>query len=70
MVEAGELEAGEGAVEDEEEIDIESEEEVEITETKKGNKSEQKRAEGAIRDNEIHVDKLNKDTKFQRKKYR
>ena len=37
-------------------------------ETISGNKKEQKEAEGAIRDNEIHVDKLNKDTKFQRKK--
>ena len=29
--------------------------------SKKGNEDEQKRMEGAIRDNEIHIDKLNKD---------
>ena len=37
-------------------------------ETKKGNKEEQKRAMGAIEDNDIHREKLAKDTKFQRKK--
>tara|TARA_B100001559_G_scaffold294583_1_gene276385 strand:- start:381 stop:953 length:573 start_codon:yes stop_codon:yes gene_type:complete len=36
--------------------------------SKKGNKEEQKRMEGAIRDNEIHIDKLNKDIKADRKK--
>ena len=36
--------------------------------SKKGNKEEQKRMEGAIRDNEIHIDKLNKDKKADKKK--
>ncbi|MBC8398967.1 MAG: hypothetical protein H8E16_17950, partial [Flavobacteriales bacterium] len=36
--------------------------------SKKGNKEEQKRMEGAIRDNEIHIDKLNKDKKADEKK--
>ena len=36
--------------------------------SKKGNKEEQKRMEGSIRDNEIHIDKLNKDIKADRKK--
>ena len=36
--------------------------------SKKGNKEEQKRMKGAIRDNEIHIDKLNKDIKADRKK--
>ena len=35
--------------------------------SKKGNKEEQKRMEGAIRDNEIHIDKLNKDKKADKK---
>ena len=36
--------------------------------SKKGNKEEQKRMEGSIRDNEIHIDKLNKDKKADEKK--
>ena len=36
--------------------------------SKKGNKEEQKRMEGAIRDNEIHIDKLNRDKKADKKK--
>ena len=36
--------------------------------SKKGNKEEQKCMEGAIRDNEIHIDKLNKDKKADKKK--
>ena len=80
-VEGEEVEGEEVEVEDEFEVEI-SEigdeyktgdalnpvEKATFQETKKGNKEERKEAEGAIRDNEIHVDKLNKDTKFQRGK--
>ena len=82
MVTSGELEAGDNFeteeevdvvdVEDDETIDIDSEEEVEVTEgkkrSKKGNKDEQKRAEGAIRDDRDHIRKLEGDIKDQEKK--
>jgi hypothetical protein len=76
MVSSGELEAGENfeeedvdvEVEDDVDVDVESEEEVEITETKKGNKEEQKRAEGAIRDDRKHIKKLKGDLSDQEKK--
>ena len=76
MVGSGELEAGENfeeedvdvEVEDDVDVDVESEEEVEITETKKGNKEEQKRAEGAIRDDRDHIKKLKGDIEDQEKK--
>ena len=55
-------------VEDDVDVDVESEEEVEITETKKGNKEEQKRAEGAIRDDRDHIKKLKGDIDDQEKK--
>ena len=76
MVGSGELEAGENfededvdvEVEDDVDVDVESEEEVEISEGKKGNKDEQKRAEGAIRDDRKHIKKLKGDIDFQEKK--
>ena len=76
MVGSGELEAGENfeeedvdvEVEDDVDVDVESEEEVEISESKKGNKEETKRAKGAIKDDEDHIAKLEKDLKFQKKK--
>ena len=36
--------------------------------SKKGNKEEQKRAEGAIKDDEKHAKKLKKDARFQKEK--
>ena len=76
MVGSGELEAGDNfededvdvEVEDDVDVDVESEEEVEISEGKKGNKDEQKRAEGAIRDDRKHIKKLKGDIEFQEKK--
>jgi hypothetical protein len=76
MVGSGELEAGDNfededvdvEVEDDVDVDVESEEEVEISEGKKGNKDEQKRAEGAIRDDRKHIKKLKGDIDFQEKK--
>ena len=76
MVGSGELEAGENfeeedvvvEVEDDVDVDVESEEEVEIAEGKKGNKEEQKRAEGAIRDDRDHIKKLKGDIEDQEKK--
>ena len=77
MVSSGELEAGESfeaeedvdvEVEDDVDVDVEAEEEVEITETKKGNKEEQKRAEGAIKDDRDHIKKLKGDIGDQEKK--
>ena len=79
MVNSGELEAGENFeaeeevdidvdVEGDETVDIDTEEEVEIEESKKGNKDEQKRAEGAIRDDRDHIRKLKGDVKDQEKK--
>lgn len=75
MVSSGELEAGDNfededvdvEVEDDVDVDVESEE-VEISEGKKGNKDEQKRAEGAIRDDRKHIKKLKGDIEFQEKK--
>ena len=76
MVGSGELEAGDNfededvdvEVEDDVDVDVESEEEVEISEGKKGNKDEQKRAKGAIRDDRKHIKKLKGDIEFQEKK--
>ena len=76
MVGSGELEAGDNfeeedvdvEVEDDVDVDVESEEEVEISESKKGNKEEQKRAEGAIRDDRDHIKKLKGDIEDQEKK--
>ena len=76
MVGSGELEAGENfeeedvdvEVEDDVDVDVESEEEVEISESKKGNEEEQKRAEGAIRDDRDHIKKLKGDIEDQEKK--
>ena len=77
MVSSGELEAGESfeaeedvdiEIEDDVDVDVEAEEEVEVTESKKGNKEEQKRAEGAIRDDRKHIKKLKGDLSDQEKK--
>ena len=76
MVGSGELEAGDNfededvdvEVEDDVDVDVESEEEVEISESKKGNEEEQKRAEGAIRDDRDHIKKLKGDIEDQEKK--
>ena len=73
MVGSGELEAGDNfeeedvdvEVEDDVDVDVESEEEVEISESKKGNEEEQKRAEGAIRDDRDHIKKLKGDIEDQ-----
>ena len=74
MVGSGELEAGDNFeeedvdVEVEDNVDVEVEEEVEISESKKGNEEEQKRAEGAIRDDRDHIKKLKGDIEDQEKK--
>jgi hypothetical protein len=74
MVGSGELEAGDNFeeedvdVEVEDDVDVEVEEEVEISESKKGNEEEQKRAEGAIRDDRDHIKKLKGDIEDQEKK--
>ena len=66
MVGSGELEAGDNF--EEEDVDVEVEDEVEISESKKGNEEEQKRAEGAIRDDRDHIKKLKGDIEDQEKK--
>jgi len=76
MVSSGELEAGESfEEEDVEDVEVDntldidvSSEEVELEEGKKGNKEEQKRAEGAIRDDRDHIKKLKGDVDDQEKK--
>ena len=77
MVSSGELEAGESfeeedvediEVDDTVDIDVSAEEEVELEESKKGNKDEQKRAEGAIADDRKHIKKLKGDLGDQEKK--